>query len=60
MGAKQAVCLAADQVRGAQLARRLSEWNDAFRTLKLVHGLRDRGLGVLPLSEAEEALERLQ
>ena len=48
---------AATQVSGAQLTRRLTEWNDAFRTLKLVHGLRDHGLGVLPLAEAREELE---
>ena len=38
----------------AQLFRRLFEWNDAFRTLRLVHLLRDGGLGTLPLAEAVE------
>ena len=37
-----------------QLFRRLFEWNDAFRTLRLVHLLRDEGLGTLPLAEAVE------
>jgi len=36
----------------AQFLRRLFEWNDAFRTLRLVHLLRDAGLGTLPLTEA--------
>jgi hypothetical protein len=31
-----------------QLRRRLHTWFDAFRTLKLIHTLRDRGLPVLP------------
>jgi hypothetical protein len=41
-GAFQAAASAAEQVSGARLLRRLMEWNDAFRTLKLIHALRDR------------------
>jgi len=33
----------------AQLRRRIREWNDGFRTLKIVHGLRDGGLGEIEL-----------
>jgi hypothetical protein len=44
MGAFAAAQQASQQVSGEQLHRRLMEWNDAFRTLKLVHGLRDAGI----------------
>jgi len=44
LGAFEAARSASDQVSGERLHRRLMEWNDAFRTLKLVHGLRDAGL----------------
>ena len=44
MGAFQAAEKASKQVQGEPLRRRLREWNDAFRTLKLIHGLRDRGI----------------
>ena len=37
---------------GPQLQRRLFEWNDAFRTLRLIHELRDAGLPSLPLMDA--------
>lgn len=37
---------------GPQLRRRLFEWNDAFRTLRLIHELRDGGLDSLPLLDA--------
>jgi hypothetical protein len=37
---------------GAQLRRRLFEWNDALRSLRLVHLLRDGGLSSISLSEA--------
>jgi len=40
--------------QGLPLLRRLHEWNDAFRTLKLVHALRDKGLPSLPLHQAVE------
>jgi hypothetical protein len=36
----------------AQRLHRACEWFDAFRTLKLVHALRDRGLGPVPWPEA--------
>jgi hypothetical protein len=39
---------------GLPLLRRLHEWNDAFRTLKLVHALRDKGLPSIELHEAIE------
>ena len=44
MGAFDAAAKASKQVSGSLLHRRLMEWNDAFRTLKLVHGLRDAGI----------------
>jgi hypothetical protein len=44
-GAFDAAQKASAQVSGAPLLRRLMEWNDAFRTLKLIHALRDAGLG---------------
>jgi len=40
-GAFLAASSASAQVSGPRLWRRLMEWNDAFRTLKLVHALRD-------------------
>jgi hypothetical protein len=36
----------------AALARRLDDWLDGFRVLKLVHALRDSGLPSLPWNEA--------
>jgi hypothetical protein len=48
MGAFAAADKASRQVSGVQLQRRLMEWNDAFRTLKLIHGLRDAGLNRAP------------
>ena len=44
LGAFDAAQQASEQVSGDTLHRRLMEWNDAFRTLKLVHGLRDAGI----------------
>ncbi len=44
MGAFDAAEQASMQASGSFLHRRLMEWNDAFRTLKLVHGLRDAGI----------------
>jgi hypothetical protein len=44
MGAFEAAGKASQQVCGDLLYRRLMEWNDAFRTLKLVHALRDGGI----------------
>jgi hypothetical protein len=41
LGAFEAAEQASAQVSGPQLHRRLMEWNDGFRTLKLIHGLRD-------------------
>lgn len=42
LGALEAAHDAASRVRpGAPLMRRLIEWNDAFRTLKLIHRLRE-------------------
>jgi len=35
-----------------RLQHRMFEWNDAFRTLRLIHMLRDAGLGTLPILEA--------
>ena len=56
LGALRAAEEAAAQVKGSQLSRRLREWNDAFRTLKLLHTLRDRGAGEMPLADAASAL----
>ncbi len=36
--------------------RRFHEWFDGFRTLKLIHHLRDAGRGDLPVTEAAETL----
>ena len=47
MCAFEAAEKASQQVSGAHLHRRLMEWNDAFRTMKLVHGLRAQ-LSALP------------
>jgi hypothetical protein len=53
LGAFEAAHQACQQVRpGSQLRRRLHEWNDGLRTIRLIHGLRDRGLPSLPLFEA--------
>jgi len=48
MGAFTSAEQASRQVSGIQLRRRLMEWNDAFRTLKLIHGLRDKGIDQPP------------
>ncbi len=37
---------------GPALAKRLLDWNDAFRSLKLLHALRDRAHPAIPLDEA--------
>lgn len=60
LGALRAAEAAAAQVTGAQLSRRLVEWNDAFRTLKILHGLRDRATGEWALAEAEAGLAQMQ
>ncbi len=44
LGAVEAAERAREQARGPALLRRLMEWNDAFRTLKLIHGMRGAGL----------------
>jgi hypothetical protein len=38
------------EVEGPVLRKRIHDWNDAFRTLKLVHALRDEGLANVPAS----------
>jgi len=35
--------------QSVQLRRRIHDWNDGFRTLKIVHGLRDAGLGEIDM-----------
>jgi len=40
--------LALGDVSASQISRRIHEWFDAFRTLKLIHALRDAGLANLP------------
>jgi hypothetical protein len=53
LGAWPALEQAAAQCHGASaLLGRLHTWFDAFRTLKLVHGLRRRGWSSLPFREA--------
>ncbi len=52
-GAWQAFAAAERQTRSPQpLRQRLHEWFDAFRTLKLVHALRERSFASLPFREA--------
>lgn len=52
-GAWQTLADAARRTRAPGALRlRLHTWFDAFRTLKLVHGLRERGLASLPFREA--------
>ena len=48
MNAFDAVDKASHQVSGSHLHRRLMEWNDAFRTMKLIHGLRDKLAAPVP------------
>jgi hypothetical protein len=52
-GAFLAAGKASQQVSGPQLLRRLMEWNDAFRTLKLIHALRDAGLGEVSFDDVD-------
>jgi hypothetical protein len=53
LGAWQALEQAARQTRTERsLLTRLHTWFDGFRTLKLVHGLRGRGLASLPFRQA--------
>ncbi len=53
MGAFEAVRTAAMEAREpAALLRRLHTWFDAFRTLKLIHALRDGGFPSLPWRQA--------
>ena len=42
---------AIDEVRGEVRVKRLHDWNDAFRTLKLIHALRDEGLKNIPADQ---------
>jgi hypothetical protein len=52
-GAWQALAEAERQTRSPQpLRQRLHEWFDAFRTLKVIHALRERSLSSLPFREA--------
>ena len=48
MGARDALA----KIPASQRSRRRHEWFDGFRTLKLIHGLRDAGLHSLPWREA--------
>lgn len=53
LGAWTSLELAASHTRSARALRhRLHTWFDGFRTLKLVHGLRSRGLESVPFREA--------
>ena len=52
-GALNAAQKAAQQASSTHLLRRrLFEWNDAFRTLRLIHELRDSGIASVPLIDA--------
>jgi len=52
-GAIEAALVACEQARpGGHLRRRLFEWNDAFRSLRLIHLLRDGGLASMELDQA--------
>ena len=42
---------AINEVSGKVLRKRLVDWNDAFRTLKLIHALRDAGLKNVPADD---------
>ena len=42
---------AIDEVTGDVRRKRLRDWNDAFRTLKLIHALRDAGLTNVPADD---------
>jgi hypothetical protein len=46
-GSLAPVVRAMDEVRGAVLRKRIADWQDAFRTMKMVHALRDEGLGTV-------------
>jgi hypothetical protein len=53
LGALDAARDASGRARpGPALAKRLLDWNDAFRSLKLIHALRDRAHPAIPLDEA--------
>ena len=53
LGAFAALESAAERCRGERaLASRLHTWFDGFRTLKLLHALRDRGFPALPFRHA--------
>jgi hypothetical protein len=53
LGVFSALASAATEApRGAVLRRRIHTWFDALRSLRFVHGLRDRGLPSLPWREA--------
>lgn len=47
-------CLRQAKSRSAR-EKRLNDWFDGFRTLKLIHGLRDAGLADLPWQQAYDA-----
>lgn len=51
-GSLEPVEAALAAVEGQVLHKRIHDWQDAFRTLKMVHALRDEGLGTVPLEKA--------
>jgi hypothetical protein len=53
-GSLEPVEAALEAVQGDVLRKRIDDWQDAFRTLKMVHALRDEGLGTVA---ADEVLE---
>jgi len=58
-GALEPVHAALAAVKGEVLRKRIADGHDAFRTLKMVHALRDEGLGMRPALEAlGESLNR--
>jgi len=54
-GSQAPVEHALNEVKGRVLRKRIDDWNDAFRTLKMVHALRDEGLGTVPADDALKA-----
>ena len=49
LGYLEPVKTAIEAVQGKVLHKRLHDWHDGFRTLKLIHALRDEGLGTRSL-----------
>jgi len=55
LGYLEPVKAAIAAVQGKVLHKRLHDWHDGFRTLKLIHALRDEGLGTRALDPTMES-----